>query len=207
MVMLVSEIESNKSVTIEVIQQSNKITFESKSVEVLDNALLIESIKHNNQVVNMKGDNISISVTVNIEPLPVKFCDVDIDTVLYHDEVFHLVKSQFPGKQVNRRENYRVYIGIDGCAQIDGQDVNQDVIVKDVSIGGFALITDVDIDVEGATVHLYYMDDGTKIVLNGQIVRKEQMDENRYLYGCELLNVPNGLGKYLNDKQVKKASE
>lgn len=207
MVMLVSEIESNKSVTIEVIQQSNKITFESKSVEVLDNALLIESIKHNNQVVNMKGDNISISVTVNIEPLPVKFSDVDIDTVLYHDEVFHLVKSQFPGKQVNRRENYRVYIGIDGCAQIDGQDMNQDVIVKDVSIGGFAFITDVDIDVEGATVHLYYMDDGTKIVLNGQIVRKEQMDEKRYLYGCELLNVPNGLGKYLNDKQVKKASE
>lgn len=202
--MLVSEIESDKTVTIEVIQKSNKITFESKSVQVLDDALLIESVKHDNQVVNMKSDNISISVTVNVEPLPVQFSDVDIDTVLYHDEVYHLVKSQFHGKQVNRRENYRVYIGVDGSAQIEGYDANQDVIVKDVSIGGFALITDVDIDAEGATVRLYYLDEGTKIVLNGKIVRKEQMEKNRYLYGCELLNVPNGLGKYLNDKQVKK---
>lgn len=79
--MKINEVGMGKDVIIEVSKGTNILKFESKSMEIVQDDLLIECIRYNNKVVNLSSKNVVVSVTVDENPLPVKFSDVDMSVV------------------------------------------------------------------------------------------------------------------------------
>lgn len=202
--MLITELERETSVTIDIMQGTDKLTFETKVVAPISNGVLIESLKHGDRVLNVSFKGLVILLTANLEPLPIRFSEVQLETVQYKGEIYHLAKAKREGVEVNRRENFRVYIGEDGMAQINEHKKGREVLVKDVSISGFAIVAKDDLEADDAKVRLSYKDKESRIILQGQVVRKELIDESKILYGCKLEKTPDGLAKYLNQKQTEK---
>lgn len=205
--MFLTEIEEGQSLTISVLQGEERAEFDSVAVMQIEEGLLIESIRHNNQLVNFKHKNVNISLTVNLNPLPVRFDDVNVDAVKYKGNIYHLVKAKLRGEEVNRRGGFRVFIGETGYVQINGQGEEKTITVKDVSISGFSIVSSEELQVGGGTIKLTYVDDEQKILLRGVVVRQEELPNSKILYGCELLHTPSSFGKYLNKKQMDKKSK
>lgn len=202
--MLITELERETSVTIDIMQGTDKLTFETKVFSAISNGVLLESLKYGNRVLNVSFKGLVIFMTANLEPLPVQFAQIELETVQYKGEVYHLARATQEGQVVNRRENFRVYIGEDGMAQIDEHEKDREVLVKDVSISGFAIVAKDDLEADDAKVRLSYKDKESRIILQGQVVRKELIDESKILYGCKLEKTPDGLARYLNQKQTEK---
>ena len=53
---------------------------------------------------------------------------------------YHIVLCDKEGIQVNRRDDFRVYVGSYVNAQLASINVTTEAILKDVSIGGFSLV-------------------------------------------------------------------
>ena len=199
--MKINEVGMGKDVIIEVSKGTNILQFESKSMEIVQDDLLIECVRYNNKVVNLASKNVVVSVTVDENPLPVKFSDVDMSVVKKDGELYHRVRTAKDGREVNRRESFRVFIGEPGLAQINENTKTRDVLVKDISTTGFAIVSDDDLDIN-TNIRLSFIDKGTQIILQGCVVRKEYRN-NRVIYGCKLVKAPKGLGNYLARKQRK----
>lgn len=202
--MLITELEGDTAVVIDIVQGKDKLTFETKVVSAISNGVLLESLKYKDRVLNVSFKGLVIFLTANLEPLPFRFSEVQLETVQYKGEIYHLAKTVHEGKPVNRRENFRVYIGEDGMAQINEHKKDREVLVKDVSISGFAIVAKDDLEADDAKVRLTYSDKDSRIILHGNVVRKEIIDESKILYGCKLEETPQGLAKYLNQKQTDK---
>jgi hypothetical protein len=76
------------------------------------------------------------------------------------------------------------------------------VILKDVSMTGFAFVVEHDIDnVENMPVRLVFNDMERNYDLTGYIVHKIKAAEGKYVYGCRLSVKNQLLGHYINLKQ------
>lgn len=205
MIKRLSEIEANKQVVIDIMQGQTKLSLDSRTVMTLDDTLLIECVKHDGKTVNMTNrGNLLISITITAEPLPIKFNGVEIDLIKYEGEVYHRVRATKVGIEVNRRDNFRVFIGASGKVRVNDSNDEIDIIVKDLSMNGFAFVSSTNIEDERAKVTIKYDEKGSPITLHGKIVRKCEIEPRKILYGCRLTKVPEGLNRYLSKKQVKK---
>ena len=112
-----------------------------------------------------------------------------------------------PGKQINRRTAVRVWLGIDGVAQIGIHRVAYEVIVKDISVSGISFILHKDLKLkQGTIVHITFNDTDARVKfsLGAIIVRQAPLEDGRMLYGCRLNQESPSISKYVNDKQREK---
>ena len=113
----------------------------------------------------------------------------------------YLLQVNTPGVRSNRRNSFRVSIGIMGWLNVVGKQPIQ-ALVKDVSMTGFA-ITDRKRElklVSGDRASLSFEDLTYKIRLEGKVVRIEKHDDY-IVYGFTILNICNDLTTYINLKQ------
>lgn len=198
--------DEQMNVIITVSRGTDVLTFASKTVELVEDKMLIEAVRHNEKVLSFNSKGVVVSAQIDSDPLPVKFIDIVIDTIRYKDEIYHRINTNKKGIEVNRRDNFRVFIGEEGVAQMDEHKSGRDVLVKDVSLTGFSIITRDDLDVIGAQIRLSYRDNNSTIVLSGEVVRKAGLEDGRFLYGCKITKEPIGLSSYLNRKQIKRTN-
>lgn len=201
--MVLADVKCGQSVSIEVIQDEAKASFQSHAILSLEEGLLIEAVRHNSQMVNFKKD-VYIIFHVNMDPLPVQFEDVTINAVKYKGETYHMVCTRSEGIEVNRRRCFRVFIGIEGEVQLNTQGENIPIIVKDVSATGFSIVSEKDLSVSEGTMKLVYMDNDMRITLRGVVARTDELENGKFLYACELINMPSNFGGYLTKKQISK---
>lgn len=203
--MKLSEVKPKLPVKIEIIQGKKKLEFASQTIDILNNRhLLIECIRYKNTILNLKTDNVQINLTVFMLPLPIQFTNVKIDLFHQGEKIYHCVTAPYQGRKINRRNSFRVFIGEQGMVQIGENKRSQDIMVKDISEEGFAIVSERDLHADNAKVRLEYKDKGTTIILQGKVVRKEKVLKNNFLYGCKLEKNPKGLGNYLAKKQQKR---
>lgn len=115
----------------------------------------------------------------------------------------YLLQVNTPGVRSNRRNSFRVSIGVLGWLNVVGKQPVQ-ALIKDVSMTGFA-ITDRKKElnlVSGDRVSLTFEDLTYKIRLEGKVVRIEK-HEDYIIYGFTILNICNDLTTYINLKQRK----
>lgn len=85
-----------------------------------------------------------------------------------------------------KRESFRIYIGIPVDCQIEGED--SFVLLVDVSEKGFRIVRRESTALkEGTFAELHVEDEEFDFVLQGIIVWSKQIDDGKIMYGCKLL--------------------
>ncbi len=137
---------------------------------------------------------------------PVMWKEIDIKEEVYKKKVFYTMDSDTKGKYFNRRGAYRQYVGAPVFAKVGGKKTDIQVILKDVSSTGFSFIYREDIGEPNSTLVLMnylYRDDNAMfdLTLSGKVVRKQQTEDGRWLYGCVLVKKNELISKFVNYKQ------
>lgn len=201
--MKIFEVSNDCNVTIELSRDFKMVELTSQVVKILEDGILIKVLTFQDRILNLDFSKFIISIIVEDKPLPLKFFDVKITLCKIDNEYFHKVVSNKDGKTINRRENFRVFIGEEGLLYVKDNKIGKEVIIKDVSMGGFAIISTTEIDLLNEKVRIEYEDNQTKVILQGIVVRQYKITDNKIIYGCQLTKEPKGLNNYINRKQLK----
>lgn len=125
----------------------------------------------------------------------------------------HLVTSNKKGNIINRRENYRVSLELDGLVKLENDIVKYDSFIKNISTNGIGIIIDSFINCKvGDDITIYFFDKEmdkylnkekpTEIILNANIVRINPINKNKNSIGCVFKFDNSNINKYVYTKQM-----
>ncbi len=214
-IMEINEIEKDSGVEVFITLGDKCMTFHTTAVGGMPHqqkALVIEPIFNEGKIVNFKGANYTIEalVTTGNDAKPWSWKPVVITTMKNQEgKYFHVILADKPGKTVNRRSHYRLFMGVDATIQLNLDKQLFNVLLKDLSATGFSIVCPGDMSLNmGTTVTRAFIDaeEDLKFVLTENVVRKEAAENSQNnIYGCKLKNINPMVQKYVNDKQMKRS--
>ncbi|MBQ7766170.1 MAG: PilZ domain-containing protein [Lachnospiraceae bacterium] len=205
--MEIRELDPSFKMSITISNQQSQMTLNSEIAFVSGDKLYVTPFEHNGVILNFNTGAVVISmIAYQEEKTPFLWKIVHINRETVDGVNYHVITSDVSGVKINRRENFRVFIGIDGKATILGKDVPFDVMIKDVSESGFAILVDITSQVkinknEAVMIDFYDKTIDERFNLTGRVVRAE-MTERYVLYGCRLLKDTGIMRKYIANKQL-----
>ncbi|MBR1931615.1 MAG: PilZ domain-containing protein [Lachnospiraceae bacterium] len=197
-----------------------EVTFPSSIQEVYPKKhfIIADPVFQNDRIVTFKGDNITVDMLAIFEDdKPQLFENIIITAMKKADKSFcYTVVATSDSKAVNRRENFRCYVGCRTSVKRGIETAVYEGILRDVSMTGFALTLDSDLGFEqGQVLHamledyIEELDENFSFHLYGFIVRIQKLDNGKIVYGCRMSTRVGGLENYVMKKErarLKKAS-
>ncbi|MGN0481849.1 MAG: PilZ domain-containing protein [Lachnospiraceae bacterium] len=208
--MKITELKPEDEIIFEITFGSETHEFKSKVLEIKSDFIVANPIRAEGKVLSFS----SASVPTNLvykreEKAPIVWKQVAITVVSYKKNTVYKIMQSMDGREMNRRGSYRLYVGVEGVVQLGSNHKAVDVLVKDISEGGFAFICSENLDDTDSrgSVHLVFKDQDKTIGINGIIVRKIEVAPNRFLYGC-IINLKTPLvAQYINQKQRERIAQ
>lgn len=200
--MQVDNLTKGRDIELEVRFNGKSMNFRSEIVLVVNNSVLIECIKVDEQTVGF-SENCYINFLYKSEGKLYIWENVDIKLVKYDGAIYHKAELSGDGKPYNRRNSYRLYLGEEMTLSINTATGPSavDVLVKDISETGVGFITKEDLDI-GRTFRMRIKDNRLLVNLSGVIVRKENLEHlHSTLYGCKFNEKNQLLGRFIAKKQ------
>lgn len=218
--MYINEMAVGSEVSIHVFRGKEKVDLVSEVVDIdpqLKNMLAkkarfipVKAIEKEGKVVSFP-ENLHYHTIISCEGSPLIWYELSIRYIQHPStgEKYHLIFSEKEGKVHNRRENYRLYMGCSGTAQVGDSKKTTEVLIKDISAQGVGFVMSAqdskDISI-GDKVHLKFRDgveyNNTMFDLVTNVVRIDDMDnENRCLVGCMQDKYSDTINKYILGKQ------
>ncbi len=207
--MLLHNLPENSKIILELNMNGQKYEFPSTVLIRENGFILTEPVRINDKILSFgTSGNIKVSlINIRQDKSPMVWKSVGITVVLNKGKSYYKIIAGGEGYEMNRREAFRLFIGVKGVAQIGINRKALDVIVKDISETGFSFVTSENIDkVVNMPIRLVFADGGTTYSLMGLVVRKVEIDETKILYGCKLSVQNAGIQHYINEKQRKMLS-
>lgn len=208
--MLLNEIQVNAPVQIVVGIGLQTMEFSTNIAEVHENCVFAVPLMQDGKMLGFgtKGLVLTLIVTDPEGGRAWQFSNVKIRNIKTPDgTLYHEITCKSEGRQINRRGAVRVWLGEPGTASVGLGSKPFDVTVKDISVSGVAFFCSKDVEIqEGSLVHVQFKDEeaNTRFDMNAIIVRSEEMERSRMLYGCKLNQESTAISKYVNDKQREK---
>ena len=205
--MEIYELTTAHKMSITIANERTNISLNSNIVFVEDNKLYVEPFVYQGAVLNFDSTNVTTSmIAYEEEKSPYLWQVVHIVKEIRDNTPYHVISSNLTGVKINRRENFRLFLGLDGTATLMGGQ-SFDVVVKDISSSGFAVLVDMN---KPITVHkndimqLEFVDKSFEedFVLAGRVVRMDKTDKY-FLYGCRLATENPAIDKYIANKQLE----
>lgn len=203
----IKELTPSFKMSITISNQQSSMTLNSDIVFVEGDKLYVTPFEHNGVILNFNSNAVVISmIAYQEEKTPFLWKIIHIARENIDGVNYHVITSDVAGVKINRRENFRVFIGIDGKATILGKEVPFDVMIKDVSESGFAILVDITSEIkinknEAVMIDFYDKVVDERFTLTGRVVRAE-MAERYVLYGCRLLKDNDLMRRYIANKQL-----
>ena len=182
--------------------------FDTVLVEIVGDCLLCEPITVEGKAVNFKAPGLKIEMSIFDKASGKIYCWRQLEVKLgYYKKktLCQLIYLQGDPIEINRRSNYRQYVGISGKVTYF-RSLPKDILIRDVSNNGIGFIAEKKEEfVEGKIVNVSFKDeDGRyKFELKCQIMRVREMENGRFEYGCLVLSPPQSLGTYVAHKQLE----
>ena len=159
-------------------------------------------------IIDGKRVSFEASVTLSVSLVyiredknPVLWRGVGISTVTENGKPMYKITSSVEGYEMNRRQAFRLFLGLGAVAQIGINKKAVNVILKDISENGFSFVGNEDIEVNKSPVRLVFKDTDETISLMGIVVRKVKAGEKKIIYGCALTSCNTDIVHYINAKQ------
>ena len=193
------QIPPDNELLIHVKVNKNEMDIKTKSAFAKNGDLYVPTIKVQGKAVGFNKDKCELSLYVQSEPLPYVFSDVDIHLTALKGKKYHKISTEKSGIELNRRKNYRLYVGANAHVQLGG--TLYDATLKDVSLTGFSFLLNEEATFASSFVSVQFEDLSRQLVLLGDVVRTYRTENGKYLYGCKLRNEPKGFENYISEKQ------
>ena len=182
----------------------NQMVFETTILNIVDNCLVVEPIIHEGAMLQFPYSVVIEMLVIHPDSTPLYWKRVFVDIKVYHEMNCHVIKTNLPGIKFNRRNNFRVYIGMN--AKMSGEfDKTLNVTLKDVSNSGFAVLINKGTQIElHKKINIEFTDNSLKkfIELSGRPIRTLETDSHN-LYGCILDKRYPELESYISQKQME----
>lgn len=206
--MKLAELEVGANIILQVQMKAQSLEFPSAVVSVDAKGILAEPVRIDNKVVGFGGDGFRLSVIlIRQDKPPYIWKNVRCTTVLAGGATRYQITASAEGYEMNRRQAFRLFIGVGGIVQIGINHKALEVIVKDVSETGFSFVSAEDLETSvNMPVRLVFMDLNRNYSLMGLLVRKVVLGPNKVLYGCHLSVKNQELCRYINEKQRQQLS-
>lgn len=192
-------------VSITIHNGDNKMTMESHIINIVDNCLVVEPFLVEGAILNFPPNMDIEMMVVHPESTPLYWQKVNIVIKLYHEQNCHVIMSKLPGVKLNRRNNFRVFVG-SNCKMTGATKEPINVTLKDISNSGFAVLVNKDVEIDlHKKISVEYTDNSFQkfFELSGRPIRKAEIN-NQTLYGCILDRKYPDLEGYLTQKQMEK---
>lgn len=212
--MRVDELTAGSSVTFYVKIGDQQMSFESSILDVnpKKHLVLAEAILKDGKVLAFKGNAISVDMVVSVsDGKPFYFENIGVEPLRLPDNTFvYNLSCTKEGVPYNRRGSYRCFIGNPVYLRNSREMKEYAVILRDVSVTGFSITCDASTDLDLAAnqmVHvlledyLEEVDQNFSFHLYGLMVRKQEMENDKVLYGFKLNTSVTGLENYLTQKE------
>lgn len=200
-------IQAGKKVTLKIRRDSIVADFETTVIDVIGDCLVCEPVLHDNKLVNFQIPGITKEVDVVDEEAGkmLGWKDIEVKAGYFKKKTLcHIVYLTGEPVEVNRRNDYRQYVGINGLAEPFHRP-KVDVIVRDVCNNGLGIIAEDKGNFEvGRHVQVSFSDEAGRFrfVLECKIVRERIMENGCYEIGCQVINPPSAFGQYVAYKQL-----
>lgn len=205
--MEIYELTTAHKMSITIANARTNISLNSNIVFVEDNKLYVEPFVYEGAVLNFDSANVTISmIAYEEEKSPYLWQVVHIAKEVRDNTPYHVISSNLSGVKINRRENFRLFLGIEGTATLMGGKPFE-VLVKDISSSGFAVLVDMNKPInvhKNDIMQLQFVDAkfNEDFVLNGRVVRMDKTDKY-LLYGCRMVSENPVIDKYIANKQLE----
>lgn len=202
--MRLADLAENTKLQIEASYKGSKLFYETQVKLTAFNGAFIEPIKQDEKMLEFNSGNLMISVTADIEGAqPILWRECVIKGVKYKNEIFHMITCSRGGLAVNRRGRFRIDMGYTGTIRVGHNKGTLNVVVHDLSASGFSFTSEKNLENLSDEIHLVFVDtdNDTRFNFVGEIVRKQDWHNNRYLYGCKFKAVNNMVEYYIAKKQ------
>ncbi len=202
-IMLIKDVPKDAELTIEVSISGRKLEFKSQCIETGMNYMHAEPIRIDGKRISFEA-SVALSVSlvyIREDKNPVLWRGVGISTVHENGRAMYKITTAMEGYEMNRRQAFRLFLGLGGVAQIGINKKAINVIVKDISENGFAFVGNEDMEVNKTPVRLVFKDMDETISLMGLVVRKIVVNEKKIIYGCSLTSANTDVTHYINEKQ------
>lgn len=211
--MKVSDLAVGQEIKILVMIGEQKLEFPS-SIEMTNPkkklAYLSPAMK-DGKILNFKGKGILTSLLVQLpDSKPLIFRNVTLNTMKKEDGTFcYGMQCLSEGLEVNRRGAFRCSIDIRTVMRIGLDRTTYDIILRDISVTGFSfLFCDSENTCEvGKSVHTVLNDyleetcENFSFQIYGDVVRCEELENGKVVYGCKLAEKIRNLDKYIAQKE------
>ena len=213
--MRIDELVPDCSITFYVkIGGEQQLIFESSIIDVNPKKKLVlaEAILKDGKVLAFKGNAISVDMVAALpEGKPFYFQNISVEPLRLADNSFcYNLSCAKEGVPYNRRGSYRCFIGNPVFLRNSKEMKEYSVILRDVSVTGFSITCGEEVDLElgpNQMVHvlledyLEEIDQNFTFHLYGLMVRRQEMENNKVLYGFKLNSSVSGLENYLTQKE------
>lgn len=210
--MNLTEITEDYSVSVTVNKGDASGTFTSKPAFVVNGELYVQPFQHDNHIINFAVDGITIEFSA-VKPGEVPFFwkNVVLTRKVHDGQLYHAISAATDGVKLNRRNAFRVFIGIDGTAVTVADKATHKVTVKDISSTGIAVITRDKENPEfnpGEQLIVSYTDEDfyMQIDVECRVVRIFTSDVG-YVYGCQFARMYPRIEHYVATRQLKKKKQ
>ena len=208
--MYINEIAVGAGIQITVAIGMQTMEFTTSVSQVFNDCIYAEPIFKNDKMIGFSTKGLVLSmITTDAESGRAwQFINISIRNIRDADgNLFHEIKCKNDAKAINRRGACRVWIGEPGLATTGMGKPPIDVTVKDISISGISFLCDRDNEIpDGSVVHIDFRDSVTKtrFSISAIVVRREDTERARVVYGCKLNQESPAIAKYVNEKQREK---
>lgn len=197
-----------------IVRSSMGIDFLDFETEIMmssreENAVYLQPIKEENRPLDFSSGRIVNTVSVVSEDDDKAYVYRDLTIEYVQDEKnedlrFHRICSKEDVEPVNRRKYFRMYLGEDGVMQVGPHRYPIDVVVKDISVSGIAVVCSADAVLDlGSRARITFTDNevGQDFHIRGSVVRKNEVDPTTIVLGCKFPYESDAIGKYIAMKQ------
>lgn len=211
--MKIYEVPTPAKASIFVNAGDKKVEFSSEIKGKLTDSILIDPIEYKGKTVGFATPGMVDNVTILVEEDKQLFIyrNVKITLISMKDGTkFHRISTEEDVRAANRRNSYRLYLGVQGTASIGYPPTVHNVIVKDISRGGVAFVIEKSVELRpGDKVQVSFTDKSTdsKFQLASTIVRKYSLGDSRVVYGCKLRKESDVIGRFVARKQRENKPE
>lgn len=211
--MKITELPVGSSMNVRSSRGLDYVDFETRIVKVLpeENAVLVDAITKNGKPLSFQSSNI-VNVVSVVSKDEEKVYPYHNTEITYHKEkdenhemkYYHRIETVEDVEPANRRKYYRVFLGLEGIMQGGEHRRTYEVTVRDVSVGGLAVMCPPEVDLStGTRVRVTFLDNqlGKEFRLRCVVVRKTALSPTKVVYGCALPQISNAIGQYVAEKQ------
>lgn len=203
--MKLGELEIGTEISIELKAGQKSWTFRQTVEQILKGVVITSPLIYEGRMLNLSAGDISITVFAQAGgEVPLQFRGCTAKLVQGKEKRFCAIACSNEGKRVNRRSNFRIFIGERGVAELSGKSGTKlEVTVKDLSLMGVSFVADKakwEKDVSYVWVEFpgRY---GDRIRIQGSVVHVTEVENNLLIVGCRILKCANDLSTYITHKQ------